>query len=181
MKKTKIIITILIVMIGATLLILRMNDKKANTTTEETTTTTTSEVSLRSKKATKKKTKKSKKKKVKKAKKKKSTKKTTTTIKTTTASKQTYIDYAKSYGNLNDTQLNCLIWLWDRESGWNPKSVNKSSGACGIPQALPCNKIKKQQGSNTWDAQIRWGLNYIMYRYKTPCQAWNHFKNKHWY
>lgn len=179
MKKIKIITVITLVFIAMILLISKLYDKGNTTTLEETTSTTTSEVSLRGRKTTKKKTKKSKKKKVKKAKKKKS--KTTTKIKTTTASKQTYIDYAKSYGNLNDTQTNCLIWLWDRESGWNPKSVNKSNGACGIPQALPCNKIKKQQGSNDWQAQIRWGLNYIMYRYKNPCQAWNHFKNKRWY
>lgn len=98
-----------------------------------------------------------------------------------TASKQEYINYAKEYGKLNDTQTNCLIWLWDHESGWNPNAVNKSSGACGIPQSLPCNKIKNQQGSNDWKAQIRWGLNYINNRYKNPCSAWNHFKNKKWY
>lgn len=114
----------------------------------------------------------------------KTTKKTTkrvTTQKVVTGSKQEYINYAKSYGNLNDTQTNCLIYLWDHESGWNPNSVNKSSGACGIPQAYPCNKIKNQEGSNDWKAQIRWGLNYINSRYKNPCSAWNHFKNKKWY
>lgn len=114
----------------------------------------------------------------------KTTKKTTkrvTVQKVVTGSKQEYINYAKSYGNLNDTQTNCLIYLWDHESGWNPNSVNKSSGACGIPQAYPCNKIKNGQGSNDWKAQIRWGLNYINSRYKNPCSAWNHFKNKKWY
>jgi len=181
MKKIKVIIASLLVLIAMILLISKLYDNN-NKVVQEDTTTTKEEVSLRSLYAAKRKTKKkSKKKKVKKVKKKKSKKKTTTKIKTTTASKQTYIDYAKSYGNLNDTQTNCLIWLWDRESGWNPNAKNKSSGACGIPQALPCSKIKKQQGSNDWQAQIRWGLNYIMYRYKNPCQAWNHFKNKHWY
>lgn len=114
----------------------------------------------------------------------KTTKKITKKVsnqKVETANKQDYINYAKEYGNLNDTQLNCLIWLWDHESGWNPNAVNKSSGACGIPQALPCNKIKNSQGSNDWKAQIRWGIDYINYRYKKPCSAWNHFKNKKWY
>lgn len=27
-----------------------------------------------------------------------------------------------------------------RESGWNPNAVNKSSGACGLGQQLPCSK-----------------------------------------
>ena len=96
-------------------------------------------------------------------------------------SKQEYINYAKSYGNLNDTQTNCLIYLWDHESGWNANSVNKSSGACGIPQAYPCKKIVQSEGSNDWQAQIRWGIKYINSRYKNPCAAWNHFKNKKWY
>ena len=120
------------------------------------------------------------------------TKKTTkkTTVKTTTkkkneykfknvetSSKEEYLKYAKEYGNLNDIQLNCLDYLWTRESNWNPNSVNSYSGACGIPQSYPCKKIKEQQGSYDWQAQIRWGLNYIMYRYKNPCKAWNHWKN----
>lgn len=27
-----------------------------------------------------------------------------------------------------------------RESGWNPNAVNRSSGACGLGQQLPCGK-----------------------------------------
>lgn len=179
-KRTKILIGISVGLFGSILLINGLYDKKEKhprmddiqmleeTTAEETTTkqtTTTTRTTT---------------KKVVKTTKKKTTKKVVNK-KVKTANKQDYINYAKEYGNLNDTQLNCLIWLWDRESGWNPNSVNKSSGACGIPQALPCNKIAKQQGSNDWKAQIRWGINYINYRYKKPCSAWNHFKNKHWY
>jgi len=104
-----------------------------------------------------------------------------TTKKVVVASLNEYQEYAKQVSGYDDTQMSCLIDLWNRESGWNPNSYNKSSGACGIPQAKPCNKIKKQQGSNDWKAQIRWGINYITYRYKTPCEAWKHFKNKNWY
>lgn len=95
--------------------------------------------------------------------------------------KQKYYNYARETGGYNDTQMSCLINLWNRESGWNPKSRNKKSGACGIPQAYPCSKIKKQQGSNDWQAQIRWGINYIGSKYKSPCKAWKHFKRKGWY
>lgn len=147
--------------------------KKQDTTTEEITTeeviplstTTTTTTAVKTTKNTTKKT----------------TKKVYTTKKVATGSKAEYMAYAKSYGNLNDTQLQCLDYLWTHESNWNPNDVNKSSGACGIPQAYPCNKIKNQQGSNDWKAQIRWGLNYISNRYKNPCSAWNHFKNKKWY
>ena len=113
----------------------------------------------------------------------KTTKKTTKARiqKVNTAGKETYINYAKEVGGYDDTQMSCLINLWNRESGWNPNSVNKSSGACGIPQALPCSKIKNKYGSNSWEAQIRWGIDYINSVYKTPCKAWNHFKSKNWY
>jgi len=87
-----------------------------------------------------------------------------------------------SYG-WSEADFDALVKLWNHESGWNPNSVNKSSGACGIPQALPCNKIKKQQGSSDWQAQIRWGLNYIRDRkgYGNPSKAWAHFQKYHWY
>lgn len=32
-------------------------------------------------------------------------------------------------------------YIISRESGWNPNSVNSSSGACGLAQALPCSKV----------------------------------------
>lgn len=31
-------------------------------------------------------------------------------------------------------------YIVTRESGWNPNAVNRSSGACGIGQQLPCGK-----------------------------------------
>jgi hypothetical protein len=147
------------------------------TTTVETTTTTTtqsSNVKVNTVKATTYEAKKTatKKKTTKKKKtKKKTTKKKASTKKVATASRGEYQAYAKSVGHYDDAQMSCLINLWNRESGWNPNSVNKSSGACGIPQAYPCSKIKKQQGSNDWKAQIRWGINYVNARYGSPCGA----------
>ena len=41
-----------------------------------------------------------------------------------------------SYG-WGDDQFSCLVSLWNRESGWNYQAYNRSSGAYGIPQALP--------------------------------------------
>ena len=35
----------------------------------------------------------------------------------------------------------CLYNLWQRESNWNVYSHNTSSGAYGIPQALPGEKM----------------------------------------
>jgi resuscitation-promoting factor RpfB len=64
-----------------------------------------------------------------------------------------------------------LYKLWMKESGWNPNSVNRSSGACGIPQAYPCSKITDKSAAG----QITWGLNYIKGRYGTPSAAWAFF------
>ena len=76
-----------------------------------------------------------------------------------------------------DENWNALYVLWMRESGWNPRSVNRSSGACGIPQALPCSKIPDKSTAG----QIRWGLDYIQRRYGTPVGAMSHWQQKRWY
>jgi len=83
--------------------------------------------------------------------------------------------------SLND--YNNLIKLWDKESGWNAKARNKYSGACGIPQAYPCSKMKKYGNDykTNCKVQIRWGLKYIKSRYKTPTKAWKFFQKRHWY
>lgn len=78
---------------------------------------------------------------------------------------------------------NNLVKLWNKESNWNAKARNKRSGACGIPQALPCKKMKKygKDYKTNCKVQIKWGLQYIKKRYKNPTRAWQHFKKKHWY
>jgi hypothetical protein len=76
-------------------------------------------------------------------------------------------------------QFPCLEKLWDHESGWNAKAENRSSGAYGIPQALPGRKM--QSAGADWKTnpatQIKWGLGYVKGRYDTPCGAWSHFQN----
>lgn len=83
----------------------------------------------------------------------------------------------------DETQFACLDALWSRESGWRVNASNGSSGAYGIPQALPGSKMASVGAD--WQTnpttQITWGLNYIAGRYGTPCDAWAHFQAKHWY
>lgn len=81
----------------------------------------------------------------------------------------------------SEEDFKALVNLWTKESDWNPNAVNKSSGACNIPQALPCNKISNAYGDNSWQSGIKWGLKYIKQRYGTPTGAWQHFQNKGWY
>ncbi len=84
---------------------------------------------------------------------------------------------------LGDDQFSCLVSLWNRESGWNVYAANRSSGAYGIPQALPGSKMAAF--GDDWQTnprtQIMWGLSYIEGRYGTPCGAWNAFLGKGWY
>ena len=80
-------------------------------------------------------------------------------------------------------QFPCLDKLWKRESGWNQKASNSSSGAYGIPQALPGSKMASEGSDwkNNAATQIKWGLGYIEGRYNTPCGAWSHSQDTGWY
>jgi hypothetical protein len=83
----------------------------------------------------------------------------------------------------NDDQFACLVALWNRESGWRVNAYNASSGAYGIPQSLPGNKMATAGAD--WETnpatQITWGLNYIGGRYGSPCGAWEHSESVGWY
>lgn len=86
-------------------------------------------------------------------------------------------------GAWNASEMNDLVMLWNRESGWNPKAYNASSGATGIPQSLPGNKMAS--AGSDWktnpDTQIKWGLGYIKDRYGSPSAAWAHETEYGWY
>lgn len=91
-------------------------------------------------------------------------------------------DLVLSYG-WSEYDFECLVKLWNRESSWNLNAVNKRSGACGIPQSLPCSKMKSAGADyrTNYKTQIRWGLNYIKARYGSPANAWGHSQKHHWY
>ncbi|MFE9099842.1 aggregation-promoting factor C-terminal-like domain-containing protein [Actinomadura geliboluensis] len=73
--------------------------------------------------------------------------------------------------------------LWERESGWRWNARNPSSGAYGIPQALPPGKMASfgSDWRTNWATQIRWGLDYIKRRYGSPARAWAHSQRVGWY
>lgn len=75
---------------------------------------------------------------------------------------------------------NALYSLWQKESGWNPNAVNKSSGAFGIAQILPSAHPDVPRNL-TGQQQIDWGLNYIKQRYGSPSGAWAHSQQTDWY
>ena len=90
-----------------------------------------------------------------------------------------------AYGWNTTSQFSCLVNLWNGESGWRWNATNPSSGAYGIPQAWPANKMATAGAD--WRTnprtQIRWGMGYIKGRYGTPCAAWSAWlsRSPHWY
>jgi hypothetical protein len=85
----------------------------------------------------------------------------------------------------NSSQLVPLISLWNGESGWNPRANNPSSGAYGIPQSLPADKMASAGADWRTNAatQINWGLSYIKSVYGTPSNAFSQWnaRSPHWY
>lgn len=103
-----------------------------------------------------------------------------------TGTKAEYQAYARercmAYG-WSETDFNCLVKLWNRESNWRVTACNKSSGAYGIPQSLPASKMASAGADylTNYKTQINWGLGYIKARYGSPTAAWNHSQSKGWY
>jgi len=80
-------------------------------------------------------------------------------------------------------QFDCFNNIIMRESKWDINATNPSSGAYGIPQALPGSKMATI--ASDWRTnpatQIIWGIEYMKDRYGSPCSAWG-FKSSHgWY
>jgi len=87
-----------------------------------------------------------------------------------------------NYGWSDEDYYN-LVLLWNKESRWNRYAQNRSSGAYGIPQALPASKMASA-GSDyltNYQTQVNWGLNYIRQRYGNPSAAYAHSQVKGWY
>ncbi|MFC9653822.1 transglycosylase SLT domain-containing protein [Streptomyces sp. NPDC056937] len=81
-------------------------------------------------------------------------------------------------------QFQCFSSIVERESTWNYRAQNPSSGAYGLMQALPGSKMSSV-GSD-WQTnpatQIKWGLNYMNSdRYGSPCQAFAFWQANGWY
>lgn len=89
---------------------------------------------------------------------------------------------ADQYG-WGEGEFSCLVSLWNKESGWSYTASNPSSGAYGIPQALPGSKMGSV--ASDWETnaitQITWGLQYISGTYGSPCAAWSHSQSTGWY
>lgn len=92
---------------------------------------------------------------------------------------------AKAYAlsRLGATQFSCFDQLMEKESGWRVHATNSSSGAYGIPQALPGSKMAVI--ADDWRdnpiTQVRWGIRYVNGRYGSACAAWGSWLDNRWY
>lgn len=92
---------------------------------------------------------------------------------------------AAPYGWSTGAQWAALDALWTQESGWDNHAKNPTSGAYGIPQALPPGKMGALANPpvSSAGAQIAWGLKYIKTRpdYGSPVAAEAHERSQGWY
>ncbi len=74
----------------------------------------------------------------------------------------------------NAGHMESLAKLWNGESGWRFNARNRSSGAYGIPQALPATKMASVGSDWAINAftQVLWGMGYIQDRYGNPTNAY---------
>jgi hypothetical protein len=83
----------------------------------------------------------------------------------------------------DDDDYSCFNNVIIRESMWKIDATNPSSGAYGIPQALPGSKMAS--AGSDWRTnpatQIIWALDYMKKRYGSPCEAWSFKRGHGWY
>lgn len=103
-----------------------------------------------------------------------------TALRTATASAATgsCAEWMAAAGIPNSVAANKLI---GGESGCRPGAVNPSSGACGIPQALPCSKMPCSLSDPV--CQLKWMNSYVAGRYGSWDNAYATWlsRSPHWY
>ena len=101
----------------------------------------------------------------------------------TPAQAQVYAAGAAAQRGWTGEEWDCLVKLWNRESNWRWDAENQGSGAYGIPQSLPADKMAAFGADWRNDAaiQIDWGLFYIAQSYGSPSKAWQHSEEVGWY
>jgi hypothetical protein len=79
---------------------------------------------------------------------------------------------------LDPAEYNCIDQIFTRESGWQVDATNPTSGAYGIPQALPGDKMATAGAD--WQTnpqtQIRWAVGYVDDTYGSACAAWAYWQ-----
>lgn len=84
-----------------------------------------------------------------------------------------------SAAGISESDMGYVDYIVSRESGWNPNATNRSSGACGLVQALPCSKVP----GNGYDPvdNLRWATGYATGRYGSWAGAYAFWTSNHWW
>lgn len=105
-----------------------------------------------------------------------------TKVETTSSISGTCADWAREAG-VSEADLEAALTLINRESGCRYNATNSSSGAYGIPQALPGSKMAS--AGSDWKTnpvtQIKWMISYVNGRYGGWSQALAHSYSYGWY
>jgi hypothetical protein len=99
------------------------------------------------------------------------------------------------------SQSQCASVIFEDESRWDPHAINKASGAYGLPQANPASKLANWAEAKAGAAeagdpktawlyrswrdnpvvQAEWGVDYMIERYGSPCDALAFREEVGWY
>ncbi|MBM6699621.1 G5 domain-containing protein [Bifidobacterium pullorum subsp. saeculare] len=91
-------------------------------------------------------------------------------------------DYLLSSG-YSEADFSAAVYIINHESGWNPTAKNPSSGAYGLPQALPGSKMASAGAdwATNYQTQFKWFVNYCNARYGSIQGAYNYWLSHHSY
>ena len=84
---------------------------------------------------------------------------------------------------ISSSDYGYVNYIIERESHWNPLAKNRSSGATGLCQALPGNKMAS--AGSDWATnpitQLRWCNSYAVGRYGSWANAYQFWTTHHWW
>ncbi|GAA0634242.1 G5 domain-containing protein [Bifidobacterium pullorum] len=91
-------------------------------------------------------------------------------------------DYLLANG-YTEADFSATVYIINHESGWRVNATNASSGAYGLPQALPGNKMASAGAdwATNYQTQLKWFWSYCNSRYGSVQGAYNFWVANHWY
>ena len=104
-------------------------------------------------------------------------------VRTTITVKETYEHKVKRLIRemWSDNEEEYVLELVKRESGYRYNAINPTSGAAGIPQALPPSKMKCGLTPKDIECQLDWMKDYLAKRYETVKIALQFHDKNNWY
>ncbi|RSX53447.1 G5 domain-containing protein [Bifidobacterium goeldii] len=91
-------------------------------------------------------------------------------------------DYLLANG-YTESDFTAAVYIINHESGWRVNATNPSSGAYGLPQALPGSKMASAGAdwATNYQTQFKWFVNYCNSRYGSLAGAYSYWLSHHSY